>query len=322
MHNSFFNRLAFAAAIAVAAACGPAGAQTADVNLRVGVLPIVDVAPLYLGMSKGFFKAEHLTIEPVIAAGGGAVTSAVVAGDQQFGYGNAVSMMLAVANGLPLQAVADGSQSIADGKHANVAIIVAADSTIKKPSDLQGKTLAVNALKTMSELMLREVLERKGVDVSQIKLVEIPNPAMFDAVKAGRVDAALDAEPFLTAAKNAGAKSILEPYDEYAPKVTLATYFTTAQYAREHADVVARFKRAMVKSLAYAQANTEEARRMIPSYTKIEPAAAASMALVGWSPQIDMASVKLLQQSMLKYHWIAKPIDLDMTFPADAVAGR
>src|SRR4051794_22448654 len=115
MYNSFFNRLALVAAIAVAFGCGRADAQTADVNLRVGVLPIVDVAPLYLGMSKGFFKAEHLTIEPVLAAGGGAVTSAVVAGDQQFGYGNAVSMMLAVANGLPLQAVADGSQSIADG---------------------------------------------------------------------------------------------------------------------------------------------------------------------------------------------------------------
>lgn len=322
MHHVRSFRLVFALALAFVTSSAAVDAQSADVKLRVGVLPIVDVAPLYLGMSKGFFNAEHLTVDPVPAAGGGAVTSAVVSGDQQFGYGNVVSMMLAIANGLPLEAVADGSQSVADGKHANVAIIVAADSPIHKLGDLQGKTLAVNALKTMSELMLREVLERRGVDVSQIKLVELPNPAMFDAVKSGRVDAALDAEPFLTAAKDAGARTILEPYDEYAPRVTLATYFTTVQYAHDHPEIVARFKRAMLKSLAYAQAHPEEARRMIPSYTKIDPAAAERMALVGWSPQIDIASVKALQQSMLKYHWIQKPLDLDAAFPAGAVSGR
>ena len=32
------------------------------------MIPIADVAPLYLGVQKGFFKAEKLTIVPIIEA--------------------------------------------------------------------------------------------------------------------------------------------------------------------------------------------------------------------------------------------------------------
>jgi len=297
-------------------------AQTTDATLRVGVLPIVDVAPLYLGMAKGYFKDEHLAIEPITAQGGGAVAAAVIAGDEQFGYGNVVSMMLAAAHGLPLEAVADGSQSIADGHHANVSMVVLANGPIKTMHDFEGKTVAVNALKTMSELMSKEVLERHGVDISKIKFVEIPNPEMASALKSGRVDIALEAEPFLSAAKNDGVRAIFEPYDEYAPKVTLATYFATHQYVIGHPDIVARFKRAMLKSLAYATANPDEVRRIIPTYTKLEATTVSKMALVSWSTQIDMPSVEALQKSMLKYGWITKELDLKAAFPAASVAGR
>jgi ABC-type nitrate/sulfonate/bicarbonate transport system substrate-binding protein len=67
-----------AAALAVGA-CGDddsgGGGAASDsdkpVTLKVGVLPIGDLAPLYLGMDKRFFKDENLTIEPAVAEGGG-----------------------------------------------------------------------------------------------------------------------------------------------------------------------------------------------------------------------------------------------------------
>ncbi len=310
-----------AAALAVAA-LGRAGAQSADVTLRVGVLPITDVAPLYLGMAKGYFKDEHLTIEPVTAQGGGEVATAVISGDEQFGYGNVVSMMLAGSRGIPLEAVTDGSQSIADGRHANVYMVVLANGPIKTMRDFEGKTVAVNALKTMSQLMIVDDLERHGVDVAKVKFVEIPNPEMASALKSGRIDVALEAEPFLTASKNDGVRRIFEPYDEYLPNITLATYFATHQYIVANPDVVARFKRAMLRSLAYATANPDEVRRIIPTYTKLEPATVANMALVGWSTQIDKPSIEALQKSMLKYGWIPKELDLGAMFPAGAVAGK
>jgi NitT/TauT family transport system substrate-binding protein len=70
--------------IALAATTGTtAFAQTSDVTLKVGVIPISDVAPLYLGIAKGYFKDEHLAIEPVPAQGGAVIVPAVLSGDDQ-----------------------------------------------------------------------------------------------------------------------------------------------------------------------------------------------------------------------------------------------
>ena len=60
----------------------------------------------------------------------------------------------------------------------------------------------------------------------------------------------------------------------------------------------------------------------MPTYTKLEAATVANMALVGWGTQIDMPSVEALQKTMLKYGWIPKELDLKTMFPASAVAGK
>lgn len=309
---------AFALATTILAA--PLGAQTADTPLRIGVLPIVDVAPLYLGMQKGFFKDEHIVVTPVTAQGGAEVAAAVISGDQQFGYGNVASMMLAASHGLPMQAVADGSQSIADGKHANTLLMVKADGPIKALKDFEGKTLAVNALNTISEIIIKDVLERKGVNVATIKFVEIPFPAMAAALDSGRIDIALEVEPFLTAGKSAGTRAMLEPMDEYAKRMTLATYFTSNAYAAAHQDVVARFRRAMLRSLAYASANPTEVRAVIPTYTRIDSDTASKMALVAWGTQIEMSSIEALQRSMIRQGLLTKELDLKGLFPPSLTA--
>jgi NitT/TauT family transport system substrate-binding protein len=312
--------IAAVAVVALAALVAPVRAQSIDTPLRVGVLPIVDVAPLYLGMQKGFFHDEHLAITPVTAQGGGDVAAAVISGDEQFGYGNVASMMLAAAHGLPMQAVTVGSQSIADGKHVNTLLMVKSDGPIKTLRDFEGKTLAVNALNTISEIMIKDDLERHGVDVTKVKFVEIPFPAMAPALQSGRVDIALEVEPFLTAQKSGDARPMLEPMDEYAKRITLATYFTATQYAVDHPDVVARFRRAMLRSLDYATANTAEVRAIIPTYTKIDADTAGKMALVAWGTQIDMTSLVQLKRSMTKQGLLTGDLDLKPLFPPAATA--
>ena len=72
-----------AAAVLLIAGCGDdgggsgggsgGGGDEGPVTLKVGVIPIADVAPLYLGMDKGFFEEEGLKIEPQLAEGGAAI---------------------------------------------------------------------------------------------------------------------------------------------------------------------------------------------------------------------------------------------------------
>src|SRR4051812_8121953 len=104
---------------------------TAPVTLKVGVIPITDVAPLYLGMQKGFFEAEHLVIEPQLAEGGAAIIPAVLSGDYQFGFSNTTSLVIAASKNLPVQIVTNGVLGGTTQADAWDAIVVPKGSEVK-----------------------------------------------------------------------------------------------------------------------------------------------------------------------------------------------
>src|SRR4051794_7448893 len=63
-------------------------------KVKVGVIPIVDVAPIYLGKAKGFFSKQNIDLTLEQAQGGAAIVPAVVSGQYQFGFSNVVSLLL------------------------------------------------------------------------------------------------------------------------------------------------------------------------------------------------------------------------------------
>src|SRR5690606_33458225 len=110
--------VAASAAVMVLAACsgtpdgGTEGSAPEDGELTpvtVGVIPIVDVAPIYLGVDQGFFEDEGLDVTLELAQGGAAIVPAVVSGDYQFGFSNNTSLLVGSSKGLPLKAVAAGN---------------------------------------------------------------------------------------------------------------------------------------------------------------------------------------------------------------------
>ena len=102
-------------AIGLLAACGSdtnssngaadseSGALT---SLTAGVLPIVDVAAIYIASTQGIFQNHGLDIDMTLAQGGAAVVPGVVAGDFMFGFSNLTSLLIARSRGLNLKTVA------------------------------------------------------------------------------------------------------------------------------------------------------------------------------------------------------------------------
>jgi len=88
----------------LAAACSgadPGSDEEPVARLDVGIVPVIDVAPLYLGINKGFFAAHRLAVTPKLAASGSLIVPAVVAGEQQIGFSNNTSLLIGAAKGLP-----------------------------------------------------------------------------------------------------------------------------------------------------------------------------------------------------------------------------
>lgn len=83
-------------------------------------------------------------------------------------------------------------------------IYVMPDSSIKSLTDLENKTIAINAPKNILYLLTSSVLAEHGIAPDSVKFVtNVPFPAMPAALKAGKIDAAVLPEPFGSAAEQA-----------------------------------------------------------------------------------------------------------------------
>jgi NitT/TauT family transport system substrate-binding protein len=307
--------VALACAVGVAA-CGDddgdgGGGEAGPTTLRVGVIPIADVAPLYLGMKKGFFEEEQLTIKPQLAEGGAAITPAVVSGDFQIGFSNTISLLIAASQDLPVEIISQGVLAGKTEGRAWADLLVLKDGPIKEPQDLEGKTIAVNTLKNICEVTIKASLEKEGVAVDTLKFTEVPFPDMNAALEAGRVDGACVVEPFVSQGKAGAARGIDPFYVRTAPDLTVATYFTSTQYAEENPDVIDRFVRAMNRSLTYAQSHRDEVRQVLLDYTEIPPEAAEQITLPVWRPDLNVPTIELLSKLSEKYGLIEEQPDLD-----------
>ena len=290
---------------------GGGGGQPEQTTLRVGVIPIADVAPLYLGMKQGFFEDQNLKIEPQLAEGGAAITPAVLSGDFQIGFSNTVSLLIAASKELPVTIISQGVLGGKTEEEAWADLLVLKDGPIKEPRDLEGKTIAVNTLKNICEVTIRASLADMGVDDSTLKFTEVPFPDMNAALEAERVDGACVVEPFVSQGKAGKARGIDPFYVNTAPDLTVATYFTSKPYAEENADVVDRFVTAMEQSLEYAQSNPDAVRDILGEYTEIPPEVAANIKLPQWRKDITLPTVERLSQLSLEYGLIESEPDLN-----------
>jgi NitT/TauT family transport system substrate-binding protein len=316
MRRPLVSVLAAALLLTATAACG--GDDPADgglIPVKVGAIPIVDVAPLHLGVAKGFFRQQGLDVEIIDSTGGSAVVPGVVSGQFDFAFANVVSIIVARSQGIELKALAEGNSSTGKQGDDFCGLVVAANSPIKSARQLTGRTVAINNLKNISETSVRASIRKAGGDPSGVSFVEMPFPEMPAAVASRRVDAALVVEPVLTIAKDQGTRVIASSFVDAAPNLTVATYFTSQQTLDERPDVATRFTAAITKSLAYAQSHPQEARQALLTYTQIAPEVANRLTLPAWPAQINRTSVATLSELMVEDGLVTRKVDVAAMLP-------
>ncbi|WP_455578020.1 ABC transporter substrate-binding protein [Actinomadura luteofluorescens] len=183
-----------------------------EAEVKLGVIPIIDIAPVKLGISKGVFARHKLNVTTQDAQGGAAIVPAVVSGDFQFGYSNLVSLLVAREKGVPVTMVSVGARASDDPVKDGSGQLMTANPGIAKVGDLKGKKIAINTLKGINEVAVASVLKKNGLAKADVTLVEVPIPNMPAALKSGQVDAAMLSEPFITVTKGQGARPLPVSY--------------------------------------------------------------------------------------------------------------
>jgi NitT/TauT family transport system substrate-binding protein len=284
-------------------------------SVTIGLLPIIDVAPTYVGQAQGFFEEECIDLSIEMAATGGALVPSVVSGEYQFGFSNLTSLALAKENGLPIKVVAPGNYSTGIDGEDIAGIIVAPDSDIKTAKDLEGKTVSVSAVKNVSEVVEKETIEKDGGDPNSITFVELAFPDVEPAVLNHQVDAGFVLEPFLSIALNNGAKLIASPFVQAGDPFLVASYFTTDQLLAAEPDLVERFTRAITKSLDYAQEHPDATRAAFGEYTTIDPEIQAILTLPDFTSALESDDVQHALDITTKWGVLSKSLNASDLLP-------
>jgi NitT/TauT family transport system substrate-binding protein len=308
-------------AVVVVAATVFSGAAASSPNrklatITVDTLPIANALPLDLGIKKGFFQAQGIDINKRTLQSGNDVVLALANHNGEIGYLGWVPMMIARTTGIKLTAVAASEvegTSVADNWQN---ILVKGSSSIRTAKDLAGKTIAVNALKGVGEVMIKAALKKEGVDPGSIKLLPLPFPSMRSALQNGQVDAIWVPEPFLSQALNSdGARIVMAPGPVLGKFWPIGGYAALADWSKSNPDMARKFRAAINQSLTYAQSHPSEIRELLP-------AGSQNVRLPIWSPVVDRAKLLQLAKYAKEYDVISTLPNLTQLIPSSISGGK
>jgi NitT/TauT family transport system substrate-binding protein len=284
---------------------GQAGATT---TLKVSYVPYVGAAPFKLGIDKGFFEKRGLQIQESEGPAPAPIMAQVTSGQLDIGFTTIPALIAAVSGGAPLQAVS-AFDGIIDPDNPQGAILVKAGSGINSPKDLEGKKVGVVALQSELDVLLHEVVRRDGGDQEKVQSVQVPFPEMLAALKADRVDAVVNVEPFLTLARQEGGfEAISFPEVEVVPNRAVTAFVASKDFIAENPDVIEKFKAAMNESLAYADSHPEEAQQTMTEVGDIEPDLLKKINLgVIFDPTLDEESIEVFRNLMQEFGYVEDP---------------
>jgi NitT/TauT family transport system substrate-binding protein len=272
------NRKTFALSTgAFAFAARRAAAAAAPVN--VAIVPIDADAQFYYAEALGIFRKNGVDVNITSIAKGSAILAAVIGGSVDVGVANPISVIEAYKRGVDITCIAPSS--FYSSRAPSTALIVK-DPAIKSAHDLEGKTVAVNALKDLTQLSAMNWIDKNGGDSSKAKYVELGFAQMLPALQQGRIDAAVLAEPMLTMAKSS-ARILGTPYDTVAPVFPVGCFFATAAYLKQNAASVATLVETLREAGTWANKHQRESGDILARAAKMDAATLANTTRVVYS---------------------------------------
>jgi ABC-type nitrate/sulfonate/bicarbonate transport system substrate-binding protein len=279
-------------------------------TLKVQETAGVPSAFVGFGIEKGLFERHGLRIELEATQGGAATLPALVSGDIQVGGSNVVSLLLAAQQGLPIRAIAPGTSARGAGEDDFGALLAGADSGVEDAKGFEGKTIAVNTLDNIAEVVVKASLEKDGVDVSNVELLEVPFPDMAPAMEAGDVHGAFSIEPFVTTSVRDGAEVVNYSYVATEPDMQVGAYAVAERFDEEDPEAVEAFRAAVSDTAEYVNDHQDEFRTFLSEQAEIAPALAKRIVLPQWTTELNVESLENTAELMQRYGLVDEPIDV------------
>ncbi|MDX8030057.1 ABC transporter substrate-binding protein [Lentzea sp. BCCO 10_0856] len=257
------------------AACGgspePAAAKT-KVSYLTSFSTFGRDAYAYVAQEKGFFEQAGLDVTITPGTGSVDVLKLVAGGRADFGIADFTATAITIAKEkLPVTTVA------AIHQRSLAAIVALEGSGISKPADLVGKKIGDQPGST-NQVMFPVYAKAAGIDPAKVQFVPSAPPALPQLLAAGQVDGIgqfVVGKPLIEAAAK-GRKAVVLPYGDLVPDLYGNALVTSKEIAANKADLVPKFRDALLKGLEYAIEHPDELGRILKKHQPAQDAGVAS----------------------------------------------
>ncbi|MFA5098909.1 MAG: ABC transporter substrate-binding protein [Candidatus Paceibacterota bacterium] len=196
-------------------------------KIRIGYIEIIDCLQLLVAKNEGFFEKQGLKIELISMPSGETIIPEVESGNLDIGFSNIVSIITMHQKGLDYKFIAPGAFRDSSNSATIHKLLVAVNSNIKKPEDLEGKIVAVNSFNNIADLALKAWVEKNNLNYNKIKVVEVPYSQMESDLKNKTIDAGILNEPYITLSLSNGTARVLDddPFNAISSRLMLGSWF-------------------------------------------------------------------------------------------------
>jgi NitT/TauT family transport system substrate-binding protein len=276
-------------------------------DLTIGLIPIADVAPVFIGLERGIFEDYGLNVTTEFAAGGAAAIPALQSGDIDLAFGGYPTGIAAVQAGLPILI---SSEAVRSGP-LFAGLYSMPDSGIEEPADLAGATIAVNTLDNIVQMAVEAHLVDAGLSLDDVTLVEIGFPDMVAALETGNVDVIAVVEPFGTIARQTlDANLIVDMFSARLENFPVAGWFVTSDWAAEHPNTLAAFNAAFAEATDIAVNEEGALAAIVQTYTNATPELAAALNYPNMVAGLDVEYLQIVSDFMFEQGLIEEEVSV------------
>ncbi|WP_342050791.1 MULTISPECIES: ABC transporter substrate-binding protein [unclassified Cupriavidus] len=239
------------------AVIGKAGEK---VEFRYPDNPTFDL--VYLADQLGYFEGTNTRPRYIGKVAAPQIIPLTGTGEIDFGSRMVPLVISAVASGSDIKVVAAGNKTLQDAPHMKY--FVRKDSGIRAPKDLEGKTIGINSFGACAEFVTKTFLRQKGVDVTKINFVVIPDDQAEQTLATGNTDLAIIHAPFSGRADHADKLVRLwSDFDLDGGLGGMQPYSAHGKFIREHPESVKDVVTALAKAANWVNAHPEDARQLV-----------------------------------------------------------
>jgi NitT/TauT family transport system substrate-binding protein len=211
------------------------------VAVKVGDAGTVAHRGIYIGLERGYFADEGLEVELVPLTGD--QIPALLTGDLHVGNGGATPALFnAAQRGVGVKIV--GYNIMVGPDDSSSGFVVRKDHVesgrYRERKDFRGFTVALTTA-PLAQLYLEKLLAPAGLTLADVDTVTLPFPDMVPALANRALDAAFEAEPFITVLEAQGIAQEAAPMGDVWPGVVGNVMMMSPQFTEQQPEAARRF---------------------------------------------------------------------------------